>query len=77
MKCFLSRQITTQAVNEINKITLELEDVSRAFSANVLDATKAFSLTLFDRAEVRGLAAEDLAVAARSAKVAAVAFIRS
>lgn len=56
-------------MNEVNKITLELEDLSRAFSANVLDATKAFGLTLFDKTEVRGLAYEDLALAVRSAKV--------
>lgn len=58
-----------QAVDEVNKITLELQGLSRAFSANVLDATKAFSLTLFDKTEVEGLSAEDLALAARSAKV--------
>lgn len=60
---------TTQAVIEVNKITLELEDLSRAFTANVLDATKAFGLTLTDKTEVEGLAAADLALAAQSAKV--------
>eukprot|EP00903_Cladosiphon_okamuranus_P021829 g20072.t1 len=54
----------------VNQVTLELEDLSRAFSANVLDATKAFGLTLFDKAEITGLADEDLALAARSTKAA-------
>jgi len=56
-------------VTEVNEISLELERLSRTFSANVLDSTKTFGLTLTEKAEVEGLAAVDLARAAQSAKV--------
>ncbi|CAN0538832.1 unnamed protein product, partial [Scytosiphon promiscuus] len=49
-------------------IQLELAGLSTKFSNNVLDATKAFSLTLEDKAEVEGLPASALGLAAQSAK---------
>ncbi|CAM9365620.1 unnamed protein product [Hapterophycus canaliculatus] len=58
-----------EAKEEFNKIQLELADLSTKFSNNVLDATKAFSLTLTDKAEVEGLPASALGLAAQSAKV--------
>ena len=58
-----------QAKEEFNKIQLELADLSTKFSNNVLDATKAFSLTVTDKADVEGLPASALALAAQSAKV--------
>lgn len=59
----------SQAKEEFNKIQLELAGLSTKFSNNVLDATKAFSLTLEDKAEVEGLPASALGLAAQSAKV--------
>lgn len=58
-----------QAKEEFNKIQLELADLSTKFSNNVLDATKAFSLTMTDKADVEGLPASALGLAAQSAKV--------
>ncbi|CAN0427832.1 unnamed protein product, partial [Laminaria digitata] len=57
-----------EAKEEFNKIQLELAGLSTKFSNNVLDATKAFSLTLEDKAEVEGLPASALGLAAQSAK---------
>jgi oligopeptidase A len=53
-----------------NSIQLELADLSTRFGNNVLDATKAFSLTLTDAAEVEGLPASALALAAHAARAA-------
>ena len=58
-----------QAKEEFNNIQLELAGLSTKFSNNVLDATKAFSLTLEDKADVEGLPASALGLAAQSAKV--------
>lgn len=62
-----------KAKEEFNKIQLELADLSTKFSNNVLDATKAFSLTLTDKADVEGLPASALGLAAQSAKVSYLA----
>ncbi|CAN0415429.1 unnamed protein product [Pylaiella littoralis] len=59
-----------QAKEEFNKIQLELAELSTKFSNNVLDATKGFSLTLTDKADVDGLPASALGLAAQSAKAA-------
>eukprot|EP00752_Nemacystus_decipiens_P012062 g10693.t1 len=59
-----------EAKEEFNKIQLELADLSTKFSNNVLDATKAFSLTMTDKADVEGLPASALGLAAQSAKAA-------
>ncbi|MBD1913363.1 MULTISPECIES: M3 family metallopeptidase [unclassified Leptolyngbya] len=53
-----------------NTMQLELADLSTKFSNNVLDATKAFSLTLTQPEEVEGLPASLLAQAAQGARVA-------
>lgn len=53
-----------------NAIQLELADLSTKFSNNVLDATKAYSLTLTKPEEVEGLPASLLAQAAQGARVA-------
>jgi len=52
-----------------NAIQLELADLSTKFSNNVLDATKAFSMTLTHPDEVDGLPASLLAQAAQAARV--------
>jgi oligopeptidase A len=53
-----------------NAIQLELANLSTQFSNHVLDATKAFSLTLRTPEEVAGLPASLLAFAAQSARAA-------
>lgn len=53
-----------------NAIQLELADLSTKFSNNVLDATKAYSLTLTKPEEIAGLPASLLAQAAQGARVA-------
>lgn len=65
-----------QAKEEFNKIQLELADLSTKFSNNVLDATKAFSLTLTGKADVEGLPASALGLAAQSAKVCVCMCVR-
>jgi len=50
-----------------NAIRLELGDLSTQYSNNVLDATKAYSLTLTDKAEVEGLPPSALELAAQRA----------
>lgn len=67
--CFGSSDRPQKAKEEFNKIQLELADLSTKFSNNVLDATKAFSLTITDKAEVEGLPSSALGLAAQSAKV--------
>lgn len=68
----VSERARGQAKEEFNKIQLELADLSTRFSNNVLDATKAFSVTLHDMGDVEGLPASALALAAQSAKVGAI-----
>jgi oligopeptidase A len=53
-----------------NAIQLELAELSTKFSNNVLDATKAFSLTLTDKEEVDGLPPSWLSLAAQAARAA-------
>ncbi|MGB3402752.1 MAG: M3 family metallopeptidase [Microcoleaceae cyanobacterium] len=53
---------------QFNKIQLELAELSTKFSNHVLDATKAFSLTLKDKEEVVGLPPSLLSLAAASAR---------
>lgn len=50
-----------------NKNRIELSELSTTFSNQLLDATKAFSLTLTDKAEVEGLPPSALALAASRA----------
>ena len=53
-----------------NAIELELAELSTKFSNHVLDATKAFSLTLTTKAEIDGLPPSLLSLAAQSARAA-------
>jgi oligopeptidase A len=53
-----------------NAIQLELAELSTKFSNNVLDATKAFSLTLTQKDEVEGLPPSWLSLAAQAARAA-------
>jgi oligopeptidase A len=53
-----------------NAIQLELAELSTKFSNNVLDATKAFSLTLTRKDEIDGLPPSLLSLAAASARAA-------
>ena len=53
-----------------NAITAELAELSTKFSNHVLDATKAFELMLTDKADVEGLPASFLAMAAQNARAA-------
>lgn len=53
-----------------NAIELELAELSTKFSNHVLDATKAFSLTLTTKEEVEGLPPSLLSLAAQSARAA-------
>jgi oligopeptidase A len=55
------------------EIAAELADCATKFSNHVLDATKAFSLTLTSRDEVEGLPESALELAAQSARVAGAA----
>lgn len=59
-----------EAKERFNVIQLELAELSTRFSNNVLDATKAFSLTLTKLAEVEGLPPSLLALAAQAARSA-------
>jgi oligopeptidase A len=58
------------ARERFNAIQLELAELSTKFSNHVLDATKAFSLTLRDEAEVAGLPESLLELAAQLAEEA-------
>ncbi|MEO1146064.1 MAG: M3 family metallopeptidase [Cyanobacteria bacterium J06638_22] len=58
-----------EAKERFNAIQLELADLSTKFSNNVLDATKAFHLTLTQKDEVEGLPASLLAQAAQAARM--------
>lgn len=53
---------------QFNAIQMELAELSTKFSNNVLDATKAFSLTLNNKEDVDGLPQSLLSLAAQSAR---------
>jgi oligopeptidase A len=59
-----------EAKERFNAIQLELAELSTRFSNNVLDATKAFSLTLTDPKEIAGLPASAVSLAAQAARSA-------
>ncbi|KAG5183849.1 hypothetical protein JKP88DRAFT_272094 [Tribonema minus] len=59
-----------EAKEKFNAIQLELAELSTKFSNNVLDATKAYSLTLTDPADVEGLPPSARAQLAQSAAAA-------
>jgi len=58
-----------EAKDRFNAIQLELANLSTKFSNHVLDATKAFSLTLAQPDEIEGLPTSLLAQAAQAARV--------
>lgn len=62
--------LTGEAKERFNAIRLELAECSTRFSNHVLDATKAFSLTLTQPEEVEGLPPSWLALAAQAARSA-------
>ncbi len=62
--------LTGEPKQRFNEIQLALAELSNKFSNNVLDATKAFSLTLTKPEEIAGLPASLLAQAAQSARAA-------
>lgn len=57
-----------EAKERFNAIQMELAELSTKFSNHVLDATKAFSLTLKDKAEIDGLPPSLLSLAAQAAR---------
>lgn len=59
-----------EAKDRFNAIQLELADLSTQFSNHVLDATKAFSLTLTQPEDVEGLPPSLLSLAAQAARMA-------
>lgn len=59
-----------EARERFNAIQMELAELSTKFSNHVLDATKAFSLTLTTKAEVDGLPQSLLSLAAQAARAA-------
>ncbi|MGG6293359.1 M3 family metallopeptidase [Leptolyngbya sp. AN02str] len=59
-----------EAKERFNAIQLELAELTTKFSNNVLDATKAYSLTLTQPDEVTGLPASLLGMAAQAARAA-------
>lgn len=59
-----------EAKERFNAIQLELAELSTRFSNNVLDATKAFSLTLTEPEEIAGLPPSLVALAAQAARSA-------
>jgi oligopeptidase A len=59
-----------EARERFNAIQMELAELSTKFSNHVLDATKAFSLTLTTKAEVDGLPPSLLSLAAQAARAA-------
>ena len=62
--------LTGEPKQRFNQIQLALAELSNQFSNNVLDATKAYSLTLTKPEEIAGLPASLLAQAAQSARAA-------
>ncbi len=59
-----------EARERFNVIQMELADLSTKFSNHVLDATKAFSLTLTTKAEIDGLPPSLVSLAAQAAREA-------
>ncbi|WGV25355.1 M3 family metallopeptidase [Halotia branconii] len=59
-----------EARERFNAIQMELAELSTKFSNHVLDATKAFSLTLTTKAEIDGLPDSLLSLAAQAARAA-------
>ncbi|MBR8839291.1 MAG: M3 family metallopeptidase [Stigonema ocellatum SAG 48.90 = DSM 106950] len=59
-----------EARDRFNAIQMELADLSTKFSNHVLDATKAFSLTLTTKEEIYGLPPSLLSLAAQAARAA-------
>lgn len=59
-----------EARERFNAIQMELADLSTKFSNHVLDATKAFSLTLTTTEEIHGLPPSLLSLAAQAARAA-------
>ncbi len=59
-----------EARERFNSIQMELAELSTKFSNHVLDATKAFSLTLTTIAEIDGLPSSLLSLAAQAARAA-------
>ncbi|WP_427159715.1 M3 family metallopeptidase [Aliinostoc sp. HNIBRCY26] len=59
-----------EARERFNAIQMELAELSTKFSNHVLDATKAFSLTLTTKEEVEGLPQSLLSLAAQAARAA-------
>ena len=57
-----------EAKERFNAIQMELAELSTKFSNHVLDATKAFSLTLTEKEEVEGLPPSLLSLAAQAAR---------
>jgi oligopeptidase A len=62
--------LTGAPKQRFNEIYSKLKEISTKFSNNVLDATKAFRLTLTQPAEIAGLPASLLSQAAQSARAA-------
>ncbi|MBU7584574.1 MAG: M3 family metallopeptidase [Nostoc sp. TH1S01] len=62
--------LSGEARERFNAIQMELAELSTKFSNHVLDATKAFSLTLTTKAEVDGLPQSLLSLAAQTARAA-------
>ncbi|MBW4623177.1 MAG: M3 family metallopeptidase [Cyanosarcina radialis HA8281-LM2] len=62
--------LSGEARERFNAIQQELAALTTKFANNVLDATKAYSLTLTDKAEVDGLPASWLSLAAQAAREA-------
>ncbi len=61
-----------EAKERFNAIQMELAELSTKFSNNVLDATKAFSLTLTTKEEIDGLPPSLLSLAAQAAREAGI-----
>ncbi len=59
---------TGETRDRFNAIQLELAELSTKFGNNVLDATKAFSLTLANKEEIEGLPPSLLSLAAQAAR---------
>ncbi|MCP2729978.1 M3 family metallopeptidase [Limnofasciculus baicalensis] len=62
--------LTGEVCDRFNQIQMELAEVGTKFSNNILDATKAFSLTLTTPAEVDGLPPSLKSLAAQAAREA-------
>ena len=61
--------LSGEAKTKFNEIQMELAELSTTFSNNVLDATKLFTMTLTDPAEVAGLPPSLLGLAAQAARL--------